>query len=99
MPRTLRHAAGAGRRIALVLLALSLVASASIPGAAGLAAAALLWVVAYVVFEHARPPTVCRLARRHPSPSVRSARHAAPQVTRSGLVVQRGGRGSQDAAS
>lgn len=46
------------RWIAVILLFASLFVLASIPGAAGLAAAAVTWIVAFAILEHARRPNV-----------------------------------------
>lgn len=45
------------RWLAVVILAGSLLALAAIPGGAGLGAAALMWIAAFALFEHAKRPS------------------------------------------
>lgn len=53
----LTPARAAERWVAFLLMAVSLIALAALPGAQGLGAAALLWLVAFALFEHAKRPT------------------------------------------
>lgn len=46
----------AERWTAVLILATSLVALAALPGSGGLAAAALMWIVGFALFEHAKRP-------------------------------------------
>lgn len=54
------------RWLAVVIMAASLLALAAIPGAGGLGAAAVMWIVAFAIFEALRQrPTLVRDAVEH----------------------------------